>query len=59
MTVEDGAMISAIFDSLGYFEKLKAAGVPEEQAAGWGSDFTPYLSLRVPILFTSRKMSYE
>ncbi len=52
-------MISAIFDSLGYFEKLKAAGVPEEQAAGWGSDFTPYLSLRVPILFTSRKMSYE
>jgi hypothetical protein len=25
-------MSSATFDTLGYFEKLKAAGVPEEQA---------------------------
>ena len=25
-------MTTATFDSLGYFEKLKAAGVPEEQA---------------------------
>ena len=29
-------MISAIFDSLGYFEKLKAAGVPEEQRLAGG-----------------------
>jgi len=25
-------MSSATFDTLGYFEKLKAAGMPEEQA---------------------------
>ena len=25
-------MVTTTFDSLGYFEKLKAAGVPEEQA---------------------------
>jgi hypothetical protein len=25
-------MITATFDTLGYFERLKAAGVPEEQA---------------------------
>jgi hypothetical protein len=29
---KESAMTSATFDSLGYFEKLKAAGVPEQQA---------------------------
>jgi len=29
---QEAAMTTATFDTLGYFEKLKAAGVPEEQA---------------------------
>lgn len=32
MTVQEAMMTTTTFDSLGYFEKLKAAGVPDEQA---------------------------
>lgn len=39
-------MEATIFDSLGYFEKLKAAGVPEEQAKVQANAFRDFTSLQ-------------
>ena len=39
-------MTTATFDALGYFEKLKAAGVPEEQAKVQAAAFREFTAIQ-------------
>lgn len=45
-TKEADAMTTTTFDSLGYFQKLKAAGVPEEQAQVQADAFREFTAIQ-------------